>query len=97
MMRSLNRLLLYRSSSKLLSERSRVGAIHFGNEISGTVHRAVRKLKPFPWNCLIDVTKSVQSVLCKAICDQSIADAVRFFLVGNRFILTDNLTSRPLF
>ena len=66
----------------LFHDRTRVEAIDLGNEISAAVYKSVRKLKPC-WNCLVDVTKSVL-VLGKAMCDKSIADAIRFFLDGHR-------------
>ena len=67
----------------LFHDRTRLWTIDLDNEISAVVERAVRKLEPFSWNCLIDITKSVL-VLGKAIYDQSIAGAIRFFLVGHR-------------
>ena len=59
------------------------------------VDSVVKKLKNFSRNCLVDVTKSVL-VLGKAIYDQSISDAIRFYpyghRVGNRWIITEDLT-----
>ena len=63
----------------LFHDQTRVGAIDLGNEIWAAENRAVAKSKPFSWNCLADVTKSVL-VLGKAIYDQSISDAIRFLL-----------------
>ena len=67
----------------LFHDRTQVGAIDLGNEIWAAEDRAVTKSKPFSWNCLVDVTKSVL-VLGKAIYDQSISDAIRFLLDGHR-------------
>ena len=38
------------------------GAIYLGNEVSAAVDRAVKKLKPFSWNCLVNITKSIVAI-----------------------------------
>ena len=83
MMRFLKLTASFLSSTLLFHDQTRVGAIDLGNEISAAVGRTLRKLKPFSWNYLINVTKSVL-VLGKAIYDPSISDAIRFFLDGHR-------------
>ena len=67
----------------LFHDRTRVGAIDLGNEILPAEDRAVTKSRHFSWNCLVDVTKSIL-VLGKAIYDQSISDAMHFFLDGHQ-------------
>ena len=70
------------SSTLLFHDRTRFEAIDLGNEILAA-EDSCNEVKIFCGNCLVDVTKSVL-VLGKPIYDQSISDAICFFLDNHR-------------
>ena len=82
----------------LFHDRTRVGPIDLGNEISAAEDRAVTKSKPFSRKCHVDFTMSVL-VLVKALYDLRFPMPYVSFLVatgeGNRLIITDDLMPRP--